>query len=110
MLLAGLFAQLAVALGMLGSAVLSGDRVGSLGGWYLVVVALIGSVVAVVPFVLMRYTHRRRLAAVLSVLIGLGFLVVTEFAPITWVFPLFLFAAAVRSWRQRPADATPGGT
>lgn len=107
-LLAGVLGQVAVAVAILGSAVLSGDRVGTLAGWYLVAFALVGAVVAAGPFVLLRYRRRPRLAAGLSVLVGLGILWVGEFAVATWVLPLSLFVAGALAWREGSARATDG--
>lgn len=105
-LLAGALVQLAVAVAILGVSARSGDQIGTLAGWYLVAFVLVAAAVALVPFALMRYGRRQKLAAVLSIVVGIGVLAVAEFALETWVFPLFLFAAGALSWQEETtADA-----
>lgn len=105
-LFAGALAQLTVAGGVVGSSVLAGDQIGAFGGWYFVAFVLVAAGAALVPFVLMRSRRRLKLAAVLSVLVGVGFLAVNEFALLTWVFPLFLFAAGALSWQEEATERT----
>lgn len=106
-LLAGGIVQLGVAVGILGSLIRAADRTGALAGWYLLAFVLLAVVVALLPFALMWYGRRRNIAAVLSVLIGIGFLAVNEFALETWVFPLFLFVAGALSWREGSTPLAP---
>lgn len=107
--LGGVVAQVAVVAALLAGAVVSGDRIGSLAGWYLLALALLAGVVAAVPVALLRAGRHRRVAVALATLVGVGVLVVTEFAFVTLVLPLSLFLAAGLGWRERrSADAAVG--
>lgn len=107
--LGGAVGQVAVAAAVLGRAVVSGDSLGALAGWYLVGLALVAALLAAVPAALLRAGRHRRVAAAVATLVGACVLVVTEFALVTWVLPLCLFVAAVLGWRERRSDSTGAG-
>jgi len=107
--LGGAVAQVAVAAAVLGGAVVSGDPLAALAGWYLLGLVLLAALVAAVPAALLRAGRRRRVAAGIATLVGACVLLVTEFAAVTWVLPLCLFLAAALGWRESRSDSARAG-
>lgn len=98
-LLGGAIAQVAVVAVILGGSIVSGDRLGSLAGWYLLgIVVLMVALTGIPAALLVR--GRWRGAAALAILLGVVVLLVTEFALATLVLPVSLFLAAGLVWRE----------
>lgn len=102
----GFLLQLAIAVGMLFQASVTGSRIGQVNAAFLVGVVVLAGLAAVPSVLLLWAGRHQRSAAVLAVVVAAGMFVLVETYWLAWLFPLALIAAAIRAWAGAGLDAT----
>lgn len=105
-LVAGFVAHLGLSVALLGFAYARGAGLAVITNGILVALVVVTGIAAIPALALLWDGRYRRTAAATAVLAGLIPLLVTDADPITWVFPLALFLAAIRAWAGAGLDVT----